>query len=142
MFIWAHGETAEDSFYGFPIPPGTEGVKLAREQTLEVTADAEQLHRAVSDEEGAEMVRRHLAGRLMGVAATPMRSVVCPYTNTPDGDFLVTKLPDNERVLLVSACSGHGFKHSAGLGEAVAAVVATGEAGVLAGFAEGRLQAA
>ena len=29
-----------------------------------------------------------------------------------------------DRVLVVSACSGHGFKHSAGIGEAVAAELA------------------
>lgn len=142
VFIWGHGETAEDSFYGFPIPPGTEGVKLAREQSVAVTADPEQLQRAVSADEGLAMTRRHVAGRLAGLAERPLRSVVCPYTTTPDGDFLVAPLPDNDRVLLVSACSGHGFKHSAGLGEAVAGAVAVGEAGVLAGFVEGRLMAA
>jgi sarcosine oxidase len=29
-------------------------------------------------------------------------------------------------VLLVSPCSGHGFKHSAGLGEAIAQRITTG----------------
>ena len=142
VFIWAHGDTAEDSFYGFPVPPGSEGVKLAREQYTTVTTDPDQLQREVSAKEGLELTRWHVDGRLLGLAPAPLRSVVCPYTNTPDGDFLVATLPDNDRALLVSACSGHGFKHSAGLGEAVANAVVAGEATRLAGFIEGRLNAA
>lgn len=139
VFIWAHGDTAEDSFYGFPVPPGTEGVKLAREQYTEVTANPDLLRRDVGPQEGIDLTRLHVEGRLLGLAPAPLRSVVCPYTNTPDGDFLVATLPDNDRALLVSACSGHGFKHSAGLGEAVANAVVAGEAAGLGGFVEGRL---
>ncbi len=139
VFIWAHGDGPDDSFYGFPIPPGTQGVKLACEQYDALTPDPDALHRDVAPEEGLAMTRRHVAGRLAGLAEAPLRSVVCPYTVTPDGDFLVATLPDNDRVLLVSACSGHGFKHSAGLGEVVAGAVAVGEAGGLESFVEGRL---
>lgn len=142
VFIWTHGNTAEDSFYGFPIPPGTHGVKLAREQYTDVTADPDQLQRDITMQEGLDLTRRHIHGRLRGLAAAPLRSVVCPYTNTPDGDFLVATLPHNDRALMVSACSGHGFKHSAGLGEAVANAVVAGEATGLGGFVEGRLNAA
>ena len=142
VFIWAHGNTVEDSFYGFPIPPGTHGVKLAREQYTDVTADPDHLQRDVTAQEGLDLTRRHVQGRLLGLAAAPTRSVVCPYTNTPDGDFLVATLPCNDRALMVSACSGHGFKHSAGLGEAVANAVVAGEASGLGGFVEGRLNAA
>lgn len=140
VFIWAHGDTAEESFYGFPVPPGTTGVKVAREQYTAVTADPEQLQREIGADEGIAMARRHIAGRLAGLGEVPLRSAVCPYTNTVDGDFLVSPLPDNDRVLLVSACSGHGFKHSAGMGEAVAAAVADGSE-ALAGFSAGRLAA-
>ncbi|MGH7476639.1 MAG: FAD-dependent oxidoreductase, partial [Longimicrobiales bacterium] len=35
---------------------------------------------------------------------------VCPYTNTPDHHFLIDRVPGEERVIVVSACSGHGFK--------------------------------
>ncbi len=139
VFIWAHGDTAEDSFYGFPIPPGTEGVKLAREQYLDVTDDPDQLRRDVGPDEGAALTRRHAAGRLLGLAPAPLRSVVCPYTNTPDGDFLIATLPDNDHAIIVSACSGHGFKHSAGLGEAVAQAVLAQRTDELAAFGPERL---
>ena len=121
MFIWLHGDRPEDSFYGFPVPPGSAGVKVATEQYAELTPDPDHLGRDVSRAEQDAMMREHLDGRLLGLRAKPVRSVACPYTNTPDGDFLIQRAPGNPAVLLVSACSGHGFKHSAGLGEAVAA---------------------
>ncbi len=141
VYIWAYGDTAEDGFYGFPIPPDAEGVKVAMEQHA-VTADPDRLQRRVGPAEAAAMHRVHLAGRLPGLLPRALRSAVCPYTMTPDGDFLIARVPGNDRVLLVSACSGHGFKHSAGLGEQVAETLAAGTlpAG-LAGFDAARLAA-
>ncbi len=139
VYIWTHGDTASDGFYGFPISPGAEGVKVAVEQCA-VTADPDQLQRKVSPAEAAAMHSRHLAGRLPGLLPRALRSAVCPYTVTPDGDFLVARVPNNPRMLLVSACSGHGFKHSAGLGEAVADALLTGALPAsLARFAADRL---
>jgi sarcosine oxidase len=64
---------------------------------------------------------RDVAGRWMPeVSGEPLRSVVCMYTNTPDEDFLIDAHPDHEHVLVVSPCSGHGFKFAAAIGEAVA----------------------
>ena len=143
VYIWTYGNTPEEGFYGFPVPPGTEGVKIAMEQYQAVIADPDHLQREVTAEEVAHMHSAHLAERMPGLLPDALRSVVCPYTMTRDGDFLVSRAPENDRVLLVSACSGHGFKHSAGLGEAVAEMVA-GAAPVpaLAGFTAGRLAAA
>jgi len=140
VFIWLHGDRPEDSFYGFPIPPGSEGVKVATEQYAELTPDPDHLERGVSTAEQDAMMQDHLAGRLLGLRPSPVRSVACPYTNTPDGDFLIERAPGNPRVLLVSACSGHGFKHSAGLGEAVAAFLdGDASASALSVFSAGRL---
>ena len=52
--------------------------------------------------------------------------MTCLYTVTPDSHFLIDRHPRNERVLVVSPCSGHGFKHSAGIGEAVAELATAG----------------
>ena len=61
---------------------------------------------------------------------------------TPDAGFVVDALPGMERVLAVSACSGHGFKHSAAVGEAVAQVVVTGTSAIdLSAFGIGRFGA-
>ena len=48
------------------------------------------------------------------------------YTVTPDANFIIDDHPDLPGVLLVSPCSGHGFKHSAGLGEAIVQRITTG----------------
>ena len=135
VYIWMHGDGPEDCFYGFPVPPGTSGVKVAADLHPGPTPDPDLLERAVGPGEASAMYRHHLAGRIPDLMPVAIRSAVCPFTMTPDGDFLVTRVPGDERVLLVSACSGHGFKHSAGLGEAVAAAVAGEDDSILRTFA-------
>ncbi len=142
-FIWLHGDGPEDSFYGFPTPPGTQGVKVGTEQYSLATPDPDALRREASAAEAQATFQDQVDGRLPGLSPRPLRSATCLYTSTPDGDFLIARAPENDRVLLVSACSGHGFKHSAGLGEAVAkSLVAGGTAPSLAAFDAGRLDAA
>ncbi len=135
VYIWVHGDGPEDSFYGFPTLPGTQGVKAGMEQYTAVIPDADQLERVILPGEAADMHRVHLAARMPGLTSEVIRSAVCPYTMTADGDFIVQPVPGQERVLLVSACSGHGFKHSAALGEAVARLVAQGQSADLLAFA-------
>ena len=85
------------------------------------------------------MYRRHVAGRMAGATAQVVKAAACLYTVTPDRGFIIDRHPDEDRVLVVSACSGHGFKHSAGIGEAVAEVMATGKSPIdLAPFALAR----
>jgi sarcosine oxidase len=55
-----------------------------------------------------------------------VRSAVCLYTVTPDFGFVIDRHPASERVLIASPCSGHGFKHSAAIGEALAQIVVDG----------------
>jgi len=59
-----------------------------------------------------------------------VRSAVCAYTVTPDFGFIVDDHPALPGVTVVSACSGHGFKHSAALGEALAQRVTTGRSDI------------
>jgi sarcosine oxidase len=125
--MWGPGDS--DYFYGFPIPTGGAGVKLATEQYT-VTTDAEGADRDATEEEAARMYQTHVAGRLAGVTPRVLRSVACLYTNTPDAGFLIDTHPDMPGVLVVSACSGHGFKHSAAIGEAAAEQITTGRSGI------------
>jgi sarcosine oxidase len=41
----------------------------------------------------------------------------CLYTNAPDRNFIVGPLPDQPNMILLSACSGHGFKFAPATGE-------------------------
>ena len=54
------------------------------------------------------------------------KTATCLYTATPDFQFVVDRLPGHDAVLLASPCSGHGFKHSAAVGEMVAELAAEG----------------
>jgi sarcosine oxidase len=55
---------------------------------------------------------------------------VCLYTCTDDARFIVDDLPGYDNVTVASPCSGHGFKHSAAVGEAIAGR-ALGRSGML-----------
>ena len=120
VFIWMHGATEEDYFYGFPALNGTTAVKIASERYAAPT-DPDRVDRVVAVTESAAIFARHVQGRLRGVSATTRRASACLYTVTPDSGFLVDSHPEMQSVLVASACSGHGFKHSAALGEMLAA---------------------
>ena len=52
-----------------------------------------------------------------------MVSKVCLYTVTSNANFIVGHLPGFKNIYVASACSGHGFKHTPGLAEAIAAEI-------------------
>ncbi|KTT33193.1 methyltryptophan oxidase [Pseudomonas oryzihabitans] len=124
-FILAHGSGDSDLFYGFPPLPGEGSMKVATEQyennTTPIGID-QSLHPEESSELFSDQVDRWIAG--LGPRA--LRSAVCAYTVTPDFGFIVDEHPAMPGVTVVSACSGHGFKHSAALGEALAQRVTEG----------------
>lgn len=140
-FIWLHGNHAEDSFYGFPIPDdlGHNLVKVADENQTRATKDPDQLYRDVRPGEAAEMHRDHLAGRIPGLTLPPVRSAACLYTCAPDADFVIGPRDGSERITVVSACSGHGFKHSAAVGEHAVRLITEGPSAAIAAFDPRRL---
>ena len=137
VFIWMHGPTDVDYLYGFPPLPGDPRVKVATEQyAAATTADA--LDREARAEESAEMHRVHVAGRLASASPRVAKAAACLYTVTPDNGFIIDAHPAMDRVVAISACSGHGFKHSAGIGEAVAEAMTGGDWEKLKSFSVGR----
>jgi sarcosine oxidase len=77
-----------------------------------------------------DAVRRLLRQRMPAADVQPTRSIVCMYTNTPDGHFLIDEHPEAPRVTIASPCSGHGFKFASILGELLADRL-TGTSGAL-----------
>jgi sarcosine oxidase len=75
------------------------------------------------DEEGApdpEVVEKTcawIARRYPKADTTPTAVETCLYTNTVDASFVIER---HDRVVVVSACSGHGFKFAPVHGERVA----------------------
>ena len=123
IFIWSFGRFANDYVYGFPAIDGRDGgLKLASEE-YETTTSPEQVDRSVTDEEAASVFADYVSGRLAGLGERCVRSAVCLYTSTPDSNFVIDWVDEN--VLLASPCSGHGFKHSAAIGETLAELALT-----------------
>lgn len=118
IFIWLHGTGPEDYFYGFPA--GSDGAVKVATETYRSEVDPDAMDRDVTAAESAAMHLEHVASRLPRLSPHVVRAKACLYTVTPDAGFIVDELPGADRILVVSACSGHGFKHSAALGEAVA----------------------
>jgi sarcosine oxidase len=111
-------------FYGFPAVDGPDGgVKVATESYEHTTTPDGEQHPATR-EETDEMYRRWIAPHLPWLGSEPLRTVSCLHTNTRGSRFLIDRHPEHDAVLIVSPCSGHGFKHSAAIGEAVAQWVA------------------
>src|SRR6187455_610826 len=120
VFIWLHGSGGRRaSMYGFPMIDGVAGPKVASEQDT-VESDPDRVDRQVSDADAQAIYEDHARSRLRGITPRLLRSATCLYTSSPDASFLVRPHPDTDAVSFVSACSGHGFKHSAALGEALA----------------------
>jgi sarcosine oxidase len=123
VFIW--GLSDGNAFYGFPAIDGTREIKVADEQ-LDTATAADEASLEVGPDEPRHLHESLISKRLPGVSSHCLRAVRCLYTVTPDANFIIDDHPDLPGVLLVSPCSGHGFKHSAGVGEAIAQRVTTG----------------
>ena len=118
-FMWLHGAGADDVFFGFPMIDALPGVKVATEQFSRITAP-DDAQRQVGAADAQNLFDQHLRGRMTGLRPLSIHSTTCLYTMAADGRFVVDRHPDQDHVTVVSPCSGHGFKHSAGLGEAIA----------------------
>jgi sarcosine oxidase len=111
-------------FYGFPYIEG-QGVKVAGLHFGD-KADPDTVDRTVSAND-EERVRTWLRRRMPLANGERRDAKVCLYTNTPDANFIVDRLPDHPNVVVASACSGHGFKFSSVIGEILADLVLDGE---------------
>jgi len=103
--------------YGFPNEPGDDRFKVGLHEYGLPFDPAQERHpdpRAVNDIES-------FARRRFGIEAELEEVSTCLYTVTPDEDFRIGRLSD--RSLLVSPCSGHGFKFAPWIGKYVADLI-------------------
>ncbi len=122
--IWAYEYKPGFIAYGFPNLPL--GVKASGMHSGVVYDFADDVDRSIHEHE-AEALKNAIRPVLPGLAASPVRgATTCLFTNTPDHDFLIDFHPDYPRVLISSACSGHGFKFASVVGEIQADLVANG----------------
>ena len=119
VFIWITGNRPRDMLYGFPAVDGPSGgVKIATEQ-YDATVDPDAVPREVTDSEVAALHAEYIAPRFPDVSSRSLRSTTCLYTVTPDAKFIVDRFLESDNGWFASACSGHGFKHSPAIGEAL-----------------------
>jgi sarcosine oxidase len=132
-------EYAPDRFF-YTLPDSGSGLKAAIHHEGP-RVDPDSVDRTVDPHETTrvfELLRRFLPR----AAGAHQRSATCLYTNTPDGHFFIAPHHQHPEVLVVSACSGHGFKFGSAIGEAIADLL-TGRPRVdLEHFGLGRLGAA
>lgn len=124
--IWI-GDSMEDFFSAFPTThDGIQGVKVLTEQYVETT-HPDEVQRTVTPEEVTNFYQRLTKTRLHGVRETLIHADVCMYTVTADEHFILDFHPESDRVVVASACSGHGFKHAAAIGESLAELALNGQ---------------
>ena len=117
-------ESARGIHYGFPLD--ATGVKFAKHHHADATVDPDACDRSVTADDEA-LIRPMLTECLPAANGRLLQAKVCLYTMTPDGDFLLDRLPGAPQIVVASPCSGHGFKFAPVLGE-ILADLATGGA--------------
>ena len=122
--IWAYEYKPGFITYGFPNLPL--GVKASVMHSGAIYDYADDVDRSIHEDE-AEALKNAIRPVLPSLSASPVRgATTCLFTNTPDHDFIIDFHPDYRRVLISSACSGHGFKFASVVGEIQADLVTAG----------------
>jgi len=120
-------ESRHGIHYGFPIF-GEPGVKVGLHFHRDETVDPDTSDRTVSAEDEA-IIRAGLALALPAANGRLIKAATCLYTMTPDGDFIIDRLPGAPQIVVASPCSGHGFKFAPVIGEILADLVTKGATG-------------
>ena len=114
----------EGRFYGFPcfsVP----GFKFGRYHHRHEVIDPDAPPRPPDADD--ERLLRDFAARYFPSGAGPTMAMrTCMFTNTPDEHFIVDLLPEDPRVVVLSPCSGHGFKFCSVIGEIAADLALAG----------------
>jgi len=119
-------ESRHGIHYGIPPRAGIGGgIKIAKHHHRDETVDPERCDRAVSAADEA-LIRAAIAAHLPAANGRMIAAKTCLYTMTPDGDFLIDRLPGAPQVIVASPCSGHGFKFAPVIGEILADLLTRG----------------
>lgn len=107
-----------ERFYIFP-PHKGQGLKAGlynhrRERGFEHIAP-----RGVDDTD-LDLLARGLALCLPGASRIPVETAECRFTNAPGDRFIMGPMPGDRDLILLSPCSGHGYKFAPAIGEIAA----------------------
>jgi sarcosine oxidase len=104
--------------YGFP-PHGSDAVKIAKHHHADEAVDPDSYDRTVSPVDEA-MIRAAVSDHIPAANGRLVTARTCLYTVTPDGDFIIDRMPGARDIIVASPCSGHGFKFAPVIGEILA----------------------
>ncbi len=114
-------ELSNGVFYGLPGRDG-KSVKLAEHSGGQTVVDPHFVDREISLEDHRK-VTDFQTQCVPAVVSHPQSQNVCLYTMTRDGHFVVDRHPRYSNVVLGAGFSGHGFKFTGVIGEALADLV-------------------
>jgi sarcosine oxidase len=112
-------------YYGFPeavIP----GFKIGRYHHREEVVVPDGLDRTAVDGIDEHLLREAVSAYFPGADGPTLTLATCLFTNTPDEHFVIDRHPADDRVVLASPCSGHGFKFASVVGEVLADLATDG----------------
>ena len=78
------------------------------------------------DANSLEKLRAYAVDLLPGLTGEIIESVSCRFTMTPDEDFILDRHPEHPRIVIASACSGHGSKFAVAIGQILGDLAITG----------------
>jgi sarcosine oxidase len=109
--LWGHGST--DEF----------GIKIGLDDNSTdsfATTDPDDVDRYIHPERDIAELSHHVSNAFPGIDPQPSKVITCMITDSPDEQFLVGRPHHDPRLVIAGGCSGHAFKHAAGLGELLA----------------------
>jgi sarcosine oxidase len=117
-------ESRHGVHYGFP-PYGADRVKVAKHHHADQAVDPDRYDRTVSAADES-LIRSALADHIPAASGRLLAAKTCLYTMTPDGDFIIDRMPGATDIIVASPCSGHGFKFAPAIGEILAELATAG----------------
>jgi sarcosine oxidase len=117
-------ESRHGIHYGFP-PMRSGAIKVAKHHHRDQSVDADAHDRTVSAEDEM-LIRAAIAEHVPAANGRLIKAKTCLYTMTPDGDFIIDRLPGAPQIVVASPCSGHGFKFAPAIGEILADLATNG----------------
>lgn len=122
---WVYfGEGKDNVFYGLP-QFGCEGIKVTQEIMEDQRDDPDTINSEPNKERIIvldKFVKKHFVDPIK-----TRKIETCFYTNTPNEDFILDFLPQDNRIIVGSACSGHAFKFAPVIGKILSELVLHGE---------------
>ena len=125
-------ELPEGIFYGIP-QIDERGLKLAEHTGGEVVHDPLSIDRQIDDADRGR-VEAFALRYLPDVSRRLLDHSVCMYTMSPDEHFILDRHPQHPQVFFAAGLSGHGFKFTCVLGEALAELALEGGTDLPIGF--------